>query len=145
MCLSRPTSQATIPSLEPTPGAHHATHHATLRAPFPPSWGPLTPLTVTTDLEAQAAAVEAGLVHGGVLPDETAAQLPVLQGDELVVVVVMQQPLGQVEQGAQLAQGAAVGLHLPRVMRSTEEDATAVGADVAPLVDDVENAAAHHL
>lgn len=61
------------------------------------------------------------------------------------MAVVVQHALSQVEQRAQLAQSVAVGLHLLRIVSHSEEDAAAVGGDVAPLLDDVENAAAHHL
>ena len=44
-----------------------------------------------------------------------------------------------------MAQRTAVRLHLPGVVRRPEEDAAAVGSDVAPLVDDVEDAASYHL
>jgi len=64
---------------------------------------------------------------------------------KVAVVVVVEHALSQVEQGAQLAQSAAVGLHLRRIVCQPKEDAAAVGGDVAPLLDDVENAAAHDL
>lgn len=92
------------------------------------------------DLKAQAAAVEAGLVHGAVLPDELAAQVPVLQGVQLAVAVVVDQLLGQVQQRAQLAQRAAVRLHLRRVVLRPEEGTVVVGGDVTSLVDDVQKA-----
>lgn len=95
---------------------------------------------LSADLETQTAAVETGLVHGAVLLHKLAAQLPVLQGVELAVVVVVDEPLGQVQQGAQLTQGAAVGLHLAGVVVGPEEGAVVVGGDVAPLVDDVQEA-----
>lgn len=95
--------------------------------------------------QAEAPAVEAALVHGGVLPHEALAESALLLEEEVAVAVVVQQPLRQVEQGAQLAQRPAVGLHLARLVRHAEEDAAAAGGDVAPLVDDVEEAAAHHL
>ena len=98
-----------------------------------------------TDLEAQAAAVEAGLVHGGVLLHEPPAQDAVLQGVQLPVAVVVEQALGEVEEGAELAQGAAVGLHLGGVVLRPEEGPAAAGGDVAAFVDDVEEAGLQHL
>lgn len=95
---------------------------------------------LSADLETQAAAVETGLVHGAVLLHELAAQLPVLQGVELAEVVVVEEPLGQVQQGAQLTQSAAVRLHLAGVVVGPEEGAGVVGGDVASLVDDVQKA-----
>lgn len=61
------------------------------------------------------------------------------------MAVVMKHALSQIEQGAQLAQSAAVGLHLPRIVCYSKEDAATVGSDVAPLLDDVKKTAAYHL
>lgn len=92
------------------------------------------------DLESQTAAVETGLVHGAVLLHELAAQLPVLQRVELAVVVVVEQPLGEVQQGAQLAQSAAVRLHLGGVVVRPEKGTVVVGGNVPSLVNDVQKA-----
>ena len=70
------------------------------------------PPQLSADLKAQAAAIETSFVHGAVLLHKPVAQIPVLQGVQLPLVVVVHQPLGEVEQGPQLAQGAAVRLHL---------------------------------
>lgn len=96
-------------------------------------------------LKAEAAAVEAALVHGRVLADEALAQAALVVEEKVTVVVVVQHAPRQVHEGAQLAQGVAVGLHLAGVVRQPEEDAAAVGGDVAALLDDVEEAASHHL
>lgn len=53
-------------------------------------------------LESKAASVEAALVHGGVLPDKALAEAALLVEEEVPVAVVVQQSLGQVEQGSQL-------------------------------------------
>lgn len=90
------------------------------------------------DLEAQAAPIEAGFVHGAVLVHEAAAQVLVLQGVELAVGVVAEQLLGQMQERSQLAQSVAVGLHLRRVVLRPEEGAAVVGGDVTALVNDVE-------
>lgn len=79
-------------------------------------------------------------MHGAVLLHKLAAQLPVLQRVKLAVVVVVDEPLGEVQQGAQLAQGAAVRLHLAGVVVGPEEGAVVVGGDIAGLVDDVQKA-----
>lgn len=84
-------------------------------------------------------------MHGGVLADEALAEAALVLEEQVAVAVVVQHALGQVEQRAQLAQRVAVGLHLAGVVRHPEEDAAAVGGDVAPLLDDVEEAAAHDL
>lgn len=65
-----------------------------------------------TDLKAQAAAIEAGLVHGGVFPHKPPAQLSILQGVQLPMTVVVEQTLSKVEKGPQLTQGTGVGFHL---------------------------------
>lgn len=95
---------------------------------------------LSADLKTQAPAVEAGLVHGAVLLHELVAQLPVLQRVELAAVVVVEEPLGEVQQGAQLTQSAAVRLHLAGVVVGPEEGAGVVGGNVAALVDDVQKA-----
>lgn len=79
-------------------------------------------------------------MHGAVLLHKLAAQLPVLQGVELAVVVVVDEPLGEVQEGAQLTQGAAVRLHLAGVVVGPEEGTVVVGGNVASLVDDVQKA-----
>lgn len=92
------------------------------------------------DLKAQTAAVETRLVHGAVLLHKPVAQVPVLQGVQLAVFVVVDQLLGEVEQGAQLAQSAAVRLHLQRIVVRPEEGTVVIGSDVTALVDDVQKA-----
>lgn len=68
---------------------------------------------------------------------EATAQVPVLQGVELAVGVVMEQLLGQMQQRSQLTQSVAVGLHLGSVVLRPEEGAAVVGGDVTALVNDV--------
>lgn len=99
----------------------------------------------SSHLKAKAAAVEAPLVHGWVFADKTLAEATFILEEKVAVAVVMQHALSQVEQGSQLAKSIAIGLHLPRIVCYAKEDAAAVGGDVAPLLDDVEKAAAHHL
>lgn len=96
-------------------------------------------------LKAQAAAIKAAFVHGCVLPNETLTQSTFVLEKQVAVTVVMQHSLSQIQQGTQLAQRTAIGLHFPSVMRCSEEDAAPVGCNVAPLVDNVEKAATHHL
>lgn len=84
-------------------------------------------------------------MHRRVLADEALAQAALVLEEKVTVVVVVQHAPRQVHEGAQLAQGVAVGLHLAGVVRHPEEDAAAVGGDVAALLDDVEEAASHHL
>lgn len=96
-------------------------------------------------LKAKAAAVKAALVHGRVLADEALAEAALVLKEKVAVVVVMQHAPRQVHQGSQLAQGVAVGLHLAGIVCHPEEDAAAVGRDVAAFLDDVEEAASHHL
>lgn len=98
-----------------------------------------------SDLKAQAAAVEAGFVHGAVLLHKPAAQLGVLQDVQLAVLVVVDEPPGEVEQRPQLAQRAAVRLHLRGVVLRAEEGAAVVRGDVATLMDDVQEAGLQHL
>ena len=84
-------------------------------------------------------------MHGRVFADEALAEAAFVLEKEVAVAVVVEHALSQVEQSAELAQSVAVGLHLPGVVCDSKEDAAAVGGDVAPLVDDVEDAAPHHL
>lgn len=100
----------------------------------PESW---KRLVSTADLKAQAASVEAGFVHGAVLVHEATAQVPLLQGVELAVGVVMEQLLGQMQQRSQLTQSVAIRLHLGGVVLGPEEGAAVVGGDVTALVNDV--------
>lgn len=79
-------------------------------------------------------------MHGAVLLHKLAAQLPVLQGVELAVVVVVDEPLGEVQQGSQLAQSAAVCLHLGGVVVGSKKGPVAVGSDIASLVNNVQKA-----
>lgn len=74
-----------------------------------------------SDLEAQTAAIETSFVHGAVLLHKLAAQVAFLQGVQLAVVVVIEELLGEVEEGSQLAQGAAVRLHLRGIVFRPEE------------------------
>lgn len=97
------------------------------------------------DLKAQTAAIEAGFVHGAVLLHKPAAQLRVLCGVELANVIVVHQPLGQVEQGSQLAQSTAVRLHLRGVVVRSEEGPGVVRTDVTALVNDVQKATLQNL
>ena len=93
-----------------------------------------------TDLKAQTASVETRLVHGAVLLHKPAGQFPVLLRVQLAAFVVVDQLLGEVEQGPQLAQGAAVRLHLRRIVLGPEEGAVAVVGNVTALVYDVHKA-----
>lgn len=77
-------------------------------------------------------------MHGAVLVHEAAAQVPVLQGVQLAVGVVVEQLLGQMQERSQLTQRVAVGLHLRSVVLGPEEGAAVVGGDVTALVNDVE-------
>lgn len=92
------------------------------------------------DLKAQTAAVETGFVHGAVLLHEPTAEVTLLQGVQLGVVVVVDQPLCEVHQGAKLAQGAAVRLHLRGVVVCPEEGTVVIRGNVAALVNDVQKA-----
>lgn len=84
-------------------------------------------------------------MHGRVLADEALAKAALVLEEKVTVAVVVQHAPRQVHEGSQLAQGVAVGLHLTGVVRYSEEDAAAVGGDVAAFLDDVEEAASHHL
>jgi len=84
-------------------------------------------------------------VHGAVLAHEPATQVSALQGVQLAEAVVVDELLGEVQQRPQLAQRAAVRLHLGRVVVRPEEGAVVVGGDVTPLVDDVQKARQQHL
>lgn len=79
-------------------------------------------------------------MHGAVLLHKLAAQLPVLQGVELAVVVVVDEPLGEVQKGAQLTQSTAVRLHLGGVVVGSEKGTVVVGGNVPSLVNDVQKA-----
>lgn len=92
------------------------------------------------DLKAQTAAVETGFVHGAVLLHKLATQVTVLQRVQLAVAVVADQPLGEVEQGAQLTQNAAVRLHLRGVVVRSEEGTVVARGNVTALVNDVQKA-----
>lgn len=63
-----------------------------------------------------------------------------MQGVQLTIVVVTDQPLGEMQQGAQLTQSAAVRLHLGGVVLGPEEGTIVVGGNVLPLVNDVDKA-----
>lgn len=102
-------------------------------------------VTLPAHLEAQAASVEAGLVHGAVLLNEAVAQVGILRRVQMPVGVVVDEPLGEVEQRPQLAEGAAVRLHLRGVVLRPEEGSSAVGGDVATFMDDVHQAGLQHL
>lgn len=84
-------------------------------------------------------------MHGAVLLHEPAAQLGVLQHVQLAVLVVVDELPGEVEERPQLAQRAAVRLHLRGVVLGPEEGAAVVRGDVATLVDDVQEAGLQHL
>lgn len=92
------------------------------------------------DLKAQTAAVETGFVHGAVLLHKLATQVPVLQRVQLPLAIVVDQPLGEVEQGAKLTQSTAVRLHLGGVVVRSEEGTVVVGGNVTALVYDVHKA-----
>lgn len=96
--------------------------------------------TTLTDLESQTASEKTGLVHGAVLLHKPAAQVPVLLGEQLTVLVVVEEPLGEVDQGAQLTEGVAVRLNLGGVVVSPEEGTVVVGGDVTALLNDVQKA-----
>lgn len=84
-------------------------------------------------------------MHGGVFTEKALAEATFILEKEVAMAVVMKQTLGQIEQSTKLAQGVAVGFHLPSIVSYSEEDTASVGSNVAPLVDDVEKAAAHNL
>lgn len=63
-----------------------------------------------------------------------------MQGVQLTIVVVIDQPLGEMQQGAQLAQSAAVCLHLGGVVVGPKEGTIVVRSNVLPLVNDVQKA-----
>lgn len=84
-------------------------------------------------------------MHGRVFADKALAEATLVLEKKVTVVVVVQHAPSQVQQGTQLAQCVAVGFHLSGVVRYSEEDAAAVGRDVAPFLDDVEKAASHNL
>lgn len=79
-------------------------------------------------------------MHGAVLLHEPAAQVLVLQGVQLAVVVVVDQLLGEVDQGTQLTQSAAVRLHLRGIVVRPEEGTIAIGGNITALVNDVQKA-----
>lgn len=106
---------------------------------------PFPYLCIRPHLKAKAAAIKAALVHGRVLADEALAEAALMLEEKVTVLVVVQHAPRQVHESSQLAQGVAVGLHLTGVVRHSEEDAAAVGRDVAAFLDDVEEAASHHL
>lgn len=108
------------------------------------NWSEVSPFLLA-DLKAQTAAIETGFVHGAVLLHKLAAQVPVLQGVQLAVVVVVDQPLGEVEQGAQLTQSAAVCLHLRGIVVRPEEGTVVVRCNVTALVNDVQKARQQNL
>lgn len=97
-------------------------------------------MSVSAHLKAQAASVETGFVHGAVLLHKPAAQVPVVQRVQLAVVVVIDEPLCEVEQGTQLTQSAAVRLHLSGVVVRPEEGTVVISSDVTALVNDVHKA-----
>lgn len=97
------------------------------------------------DLKAQTASIETGFVHGAVLLHKPSAQVPVMQGVQLAGVIVVEQPLGEVEQGTQLAQSAAVGLYLRRIVVRPEEGTVAITGNVTALVNDVQKARQQYL
>lgn len=84
-------------------------------------------------------------MHGRVLADEALTEAALVLEEKVTMVVVVQHAPRQVHEGSQLAQGVAVGLHLAGIVRNSEEDAATVGGDVAAFLDDVEEAASHHL
>lgn len=96
-------------------------------------------------LKAKAATIKAALVHGRVLSDEALTEAALVLEEKVTMVVVVQHALRQVHEGSQLAKGVAVGLHLAGIVCHSEKDAAAVGGDVAAFLDDVEEAASHHL
>lgn len=97
------------------------------------------------DLKAQTTAVETCFVHGAVLLHKPAAQVPVLKGVQLAGGVVIHQLLGEVEQGTQLAQGAAVRLHLRCIVVCPEEGTVVIRGNVTALVNDVQKAGVQDL
>lgn len=86
------------------------------------------------DLKAQTAAIEAGFVHGAVLLHKLAAQVRVLQRVELAAHVVVEQLLGQMQEGSQLTESVAISLHLRGIVLRPEEGAVAVRGDISALV-----------
>lgn len=111
---------------------------------------PLMPGTCThrpkaTYLKAQATPIETGLVHGCVLADEPPAEIFVSQWVQLPMFVVAEQMLCQVEQCTQLTKRHAVHVHLASVVLNTEKHPTAVGGNVATLLDYMEYTGKNHL
>lgn len=102
-------------------------------------------LARVADLEAQTAAIEAGLVHGAVLLHELAAQVGVLQRVELAMHVVTEQLLRQMQEGSQLTQSVAVRLHLRGIVVRPEEGTVVVRGDITALVNDVEKTGVQNL
>lgn len=86
------------------------------------------------DLKAQTAAIEAGFVHGAVLLHKLAAQVRVLQRVELATHVVVEQLLGQMQEGSQLTESVAISLHLRGIVLRPEEGTVAVRGDISALV-----------
>lgn len=84
-------------------------------------------------------------MHGRVFAHETLAEATFVLEKEVAVAVVVEHAPSQVQQGPQLAEGVAVSFHFPGVVRQAEKDAAAIRGDVASFLDDVEEAAAHHL
>lgn len=102
-------------------------------------------LARVADLEAQTAAIEAGLVHGAVLLHKLAAQVGVLQRVEFAMHVVTEQLLRQMQEGSQLTQSVAVRLHLRGIVVRPEEGTVVVGGDITALVNDVEKTGVQYL
>lgn len=102
-------------------------------------------VVLLADLKAQTAAIETGLVHGAVLLHKLAAQVSVLQRVQLAVVVVIEQLLGEVEQGTQLTKSTAVCFHLRDIVVCPEEGSVVVRGNVTALVNDVQKAGLQNL
>lgn len=66
------------------------------------------------------------------------AQVSVLLTVQVAVIVVVDQPLREIEQGAQLAESAAVRLHLRGIVVRSEEGTVVVGENVAAFVNNVQ-------
>lgn len=98
-----------------------------------------------TDLKAQTATIETGFVHRAVLLHKHAAQFSILLAVQLAIVIVVYQLLCKIEQGTQLAQSAAVRLHLRGIVVRSKEGTVVIRDNVAAFVYDVQKARLQHL
>lgn len=71
---------------------------------------------ISSHLKAKATAIEAPFVHGWVFTNKALTEATFILEKKVAMAVIMQHALSQVQQGAQLAESTAVGLHLPSIV-----------------------------